>query len=106
MSAQPEFLINAIGVAAGIASTASFIPQLLKILRERSAASVSLKMFALTATSFALWATFGLLTGAWPLACANIACFALAAAILALRVRFGDGEGKAVRRRTKGGGRV
>lgn len=45
-------LINAVGVFAAGCSMASFIPQVLKLVKERDAASVSLKMHAVTVTGF------------------------------------------------------
>ena len=83
-----NLLINAVGVAAGLCSMASFIPQILKIWRERDASGVSLRMFAVTCTAFALWAVFGLLQGSWPIVLSNAVCFALASAIVVLRLRY------------------
>lgn len=79
-----------VGSAAGICSMASFVPQLWKILRERDATGVSLRMFAVTIAAFALWTTFGLLQGAWPIIISNGVCMALAVSIFTLRLRFGE----------------
>jgi MtN3 and saliva related transmembrane protein len=84
-------LINAVGVAAGLCSMASFIPQILKIWRDRDASGVSLRMFAVTCTAFALWTAFGALQESWPIVLSNTVCFVLASAIVALRLRYGDG---------------
>ena len=86
------WLASAVGVLAGICSMASFLPQIAKIWRERQAVGVSLRMFAVTMTAFALWTAFGLLQRSWPIALANAVCFVLAGSIVALRLRFGDGE--------------
>ncbi len=37
----------------------SFLPQAVKIIREKAAASVSARMYVVTATGFILWAAFG-----------------------------------------------
>lgn len=87
-----EAIINAVGVAAGACSMASFVPQIAKILRERDATAVSLRMFAVTCTAFALWTLFGALQGSWPLIASNAVCLALATTIVALRLRYGGGE--------------
>lgn len=68
----------------------SFIPQIVKILRERSAAAVSLHMYAVTIIGFACWTTFGVLTNSWPVTLANAVCLALTSTILVLRLRFGS----------------
>lgn len=86
------FVINAVGVAAGLCSMASFVPQIIKILRTRDASGVSLRMFSVTTTAFVLWTTFGVLQGSWPIAVSNGVCLMLVLAIVALRLRFGDGS--------------
>lgn len=85
-------LINIVGSAAGMCSMASFIPQIRKILSERSAKGVSLVMFSVTVTAFVLWTVYGLLLQSWPIALSNGVCLALSLTIVALRLKFGDGE--------------
>jgi MtN3 and saliva related transmembrane protein len=84
-----ESLINAVGVAAGLCSMASFVPQLVKIAREKDATGVSLHMFAITIVGFALWITYGVLQNAWPVAASNSVCLLLAISIFGLRLRYG-----------------
>ena len=84
-------LIDAVGVAAGVCSMSSFVPQILKILRERHAESVSLRMYIVTVTGFVLWTTYGALLGSWPIWVSNAVNLALAATILALKLRYGSG---------------
>ena len=38
----------------------SFLPQVIKIAREKDASSVSLRMYVVTVTGFALWIVYGL----------------------------------------------
>lgn len=95
MENAPTWLINTIGVAAGLCSMASFVPQIAKIWRERDASGVSLHMFAVTVTAFVLWTVFGVLQQSWPIALCNGVCLALATIIVVLRLRFGDGQTQA-----------
>lgn len=92
MPEAPIWLVNAIGVIAGVCSMTSFIPQIVKILRERSAAAVSLHMYAVTIVGFICWTAFGVLTNSWPITLANAVCLALVTTILVLRLRFGGEE--------------
>jgi MtN3 and saliva related transmembrane protein len=92
MSAAPEWLINGFGVAAGLCSMASFVPQIAKIMRERAAQGISLRMYAVTTVGFVCWTTYGALSGSWPVTLANAVCLVLVSVILALRLRFGDGK--------------
>jgi MtN3 and saliva related transmembrane protein len=91
MPDAPAWLINAIGVIAGLCSMASFVPQIVKIVRERRATGVALRMYAITIVGFICWTAFGILSGSWPVAVANAVCLILVTTILVLRLRFGDG---------------
>ncbi|TAL32522.1 SemiSWEET family sugar transporter [Phenylobacterium sp.] len=77
-----------VGTGAALCSMASFTPQIVKIVRERDASAVSLRMYAVTVTGFILWTAYGLMTGSWPVAASNIVCLALSATILVLKWRF------------------
>jgi MtN3 and saliva related transmembrane protein len=81
-------IADLVGAGAALCSMTSFVPQIAKIVRERDATSVSLRMYAVTVTGFSLWTAYGLMIGSWPVAAANIVCLALAATILALKWRF------------------
>jgi MtN3 and saliva related transmembrane protein len=87
--------VDAIGVAAGVASMASFVPQIAKIWKDKDASGVSLRMFSITVTAFVLWTVYGVLSSSWPVAASNIVCLTLAAIIVGLRLKFGDGEAAA-----------
>jgi MtN3 and saliva related transmembrane protein len=82
-------LINALGVAAALCSMTSFVPQVVKIWREKHAGSVSLRMYIVTVTGFSLWTVYGVLLGSWPLVGSNLVCLSLSAVILALKLRYG-----------------
>jgi MtN3 and saliva related transmembrane protein len=85
-------LINAIGVLAALCSMTSFLPQVVKIWRERDASSVSLRMYLVTVSGFGLWTVYGLLLKSWPLIGSNLISLILAATILVLKLRFGDAQ--------------
>lgn len=82
---------NTIGTAAGLCSMVSFVPQIVKILREKDAEGVALHMYMITVTGFVLWTTYGVLLKSWPVAVSNAVCLLLTTAILILRIRYGSG---------------
>lgn len=82
--------VDVIGTAAALCSMVSFTPQILKIWREKDASSVSLRMWLLTVTGFALWTTYGVMLGSWPVILSNAVCLILSGVVLALRWRFRD----------------
>ena len=77
-----------IGTLAALCSMASFVPQIIKIWRDRDAESVSLRMYLVTVTGFTLWTAYGVMTHSWPVVGSNIVCLILAAIILGLTWRF------------------
>ena len=89
---ESQLLINVIGTGAALCTITSFVPQIIKIIRERDASSVSLRMYALTVSAFSLWTIYGVMLGAWPLVAANSVSLALAATALVCKWRFRDGD--------------
>lgn len=81
-----------VGVGAALCSMTSFVPQILKILRERDASSVSLRMYLITVTGFALWIAYGLSVGSWPVAASNTVRLLLSGVVLALKWRLEHGR--------------
>lgn len=81
-------LSDVVGTGAALCSMASFVPQILKIVRERDASSVSLRMYAVTVTGFTLWVAYGVLSRAWPVIASNAVCLLLSATILVLKRRY------------------
>jgi MtN3 and saliva related transmembrane protein len=86
--------IEAIGLFAGALSCVSFVPQILKLTRQRDASGVSRRMYVVTVTAFALWLAYGLAHGRPALIAGNGICLLLAAAILALKI-WRDRQGRA-----------
>lgn len=83
-------LADIIGTLAAICSMASFVPQIVKIWRERDASAVSLRMYLVTVTGFSLWTAYGVMTASWPVTASNVVCLGLSATILLMKWRFRD----------------
>jgi MtN3 and saliva related transmembrane protein len=81
---------DAIGYIAATLTTIAFVPQAWKTWKTKSAAGVSLRMYAIFTLGVALWLAYGLLIGAWPVIVANVVTLVLALFILAMRLKFGD----------------
>ena len=82
-----DWLPTALATVAGILSTSSFVPQVLKAWRERDTAAISKRMYLVTVTAFVLWSAYGFLIGAWPLIVFNLLSLGLSGTILALKLR-------------------
>jgi MtN3 and saliva related transmembrane protein len=81
-------LTDAVGLLAGLLTTISLIPQAMKIWKSRSAGDVSLKMFVAFSAGIALWLAYGILMKELPMILWNSVSLALAAAILAMKLKF------------------
>ena len=80
---------DALGFAAGTLTTISFVPQVYRIVKTRSAHDISWLMFGIFSVGVCLWLWYGIRVGALPLIVANVVTLCLAAAILFLKWRYG-----------------
>ena len=80
--------VDLIGYGAATLTTISFVPQLLRVIRLRSAHDVSLGMFLIFTVGTALWLTYGALAHSLPVMIANAITFVLALAILLLKLKY------------------
>lgn len=80
-------IVTIVGVAAALFSIASFVPQAWKLWRTHEAKGLSAKMWIFNTTAFALWTTYGVFLGKWPIIATNAICFVLAGFILVMKLR-------------------
>ena len=83
-----ELLTNAIGTAAALFSSSSFVWQIRKIVQTKDASSVSLKTYAFTVTCFVLWVIYGFRITSWPIVGANAAALLMSSTVLLLKWRY------------------
>lgn len=76
-----------VGMVAGLCSTSSFVPQVVKAWREGDTEAISKRMYVVTVSAFSLWIVYGVMIGSWPIIAFNIASLLLSGAILVLKVR-------------------
>jgi MtN3 and saliva related transmembrane protein len=81
------FDAETIGLIAAALTTISFLPQVIRVIRTNDTAAISLWMYALFVTGIALWGVYGWMIASRPVVISNIVTFALAAFILAQKVR-------------------
>ena len=79
--------VTALGTVAGLLTTGSFVPQVVKAWREGDTAALSLRMYLVMTGAFALWLGYGLVIGSRPVVVFNVCNLALGAAILWLKLR-------------------
>ena len=87
--------VNYLGFAAAACTTCSFIPQVLLVWRQRSAAGISTGMYLIFCFGVLLWFCYGLTIGAWPIIIANGVTLLLASSVLVMKWRFEKGAAAA-----------
>lgn len=80
--------VSLIGSVAAFCTTLSFVPQLLRVWRLKSARDISLTMFLVFSFGVFLWLVYGMFIHSGPIMLANGATLALSLAILALKLRY------------------
>ncbi len=81
-----------LGFLAGALTTIAFVPQVVRIVRTRSARDISWGMFSIFSAGVALWLWYGIRLGSPPLIAANVVTLGLALSILFLKWRYGAGS--------------
>ena len=87
-SASTAKLYSWIGSTAAACTTFSFLPQLIRVWRRKSARDISLLMFLLFSFGLACWLVYGIGIGSGPITAANAVTLVLALAILLLKLRY------------------
>lgn len=82
-------MVEIIGSVGATCTTLAFVPQVLQIWKTRSAKDVSLPMYVTFMVGVICWFTYGLMLNAWPIIVANIITFALALAVILMKLRWG-----------------
>ena len=80
--------IDVIGYVAATCTTLSFLPQLFRVVKLKSARDISLGMFLIFSVGTALWLTYGLLSHSKPGTVANAVTFLLSVSILWMKLRY------------------
>lgn len=82
-------LVDAVGATAAVLTTVCWLPQALKIIRERETRAISLPATSLFTLGQACWLAYGLALSDWPIVGANAVTLALMLVIIGLKIRHG-----------------
>ncbi len=80
--------IDILGLLAGTFTTISFLPQVIKIWRSKSAKDISLAMFSIFSVGVLLWLIYGLFINSLPVILANAVTLVLASTILVFKFKY------------------
>jgi MtN3 and saliva related transmembrane protein len=82
-------MVEIFGSIGAACTTLSFVPQVLKIWKTRSAKDVSLPMYLMFIVGIICWLVYGLMLNAWPIIIANVVTIVLALAVVVMKLRWG-----------------
>ncbi len=80
--------VDILGLTAAIITTFTFLPQVIKVWKEKSAKDVSSLMFIIAITNEILWIGYGILRNDWIIIATNAILMIMAIAILYFKQKF------------------
>lgn len=82
--------VDALGYLAGAVTTLTFLPQVIKTWREKSAKDISLLMFLIAATNEVMWIVYGALLNPfnWIIVSTNAILLVMASTMIYFKYRF------------------
>ena len=80
--------IQVIGIAAGVLTSISMIPQLIKMIQKKEAKDVSIIMLLILISGLVLWAVYGFMRDDIPIIATNCFSFLVNVVVLTLRIRY------------------
>jgi MtN3 and saliva related transmembrane protein len=81
-------IVSFLGLLAASLTTISFLPQVLKTWKSRSAKVLSLGMFLTFTLGVALWLVYGVMINDLPVILANVVTLLLASTLLFFKLRW------------------
>jgi len=82
-----------LGYTAGAITSLTFLPQVIKTWKEKSAKDVSLLMFIVAASNEVLWIIYGILQNDWVIILTNVCVLAMSLVMIFLKLRYGKKGG-------------
>jgi len=82
-------IVTIIGLVAAGLTTSSFIPQALKIIKDKETRDISLLMYILLDAGIFLWFIYGLLIKSMPVVVANGITLVFTTLVLLLKLKMG-----------------
>jgi len=80
--------VDILGYSAGAITALTFLPQVIKTWKERSAKDVSLWMFIIAAINEVMWIWYGVLLNNWVIILTNTIVLAMSSTMIYLKLRY------------------
>ena len=77
-----------LGYAAGAVTAFTFLPQVIKTWREKSAKDISLNMFLIAFANEIMWLVYGILLHNWVIILTNAVMLVMSGIMIALKLKY------------------
>ncbi len=80
--------VDILGYSAGAITSLTFLPQVIKTWKVKSAKDISLLMFVIAAVNEVMWIAYGILLDNWVIILTNIIVLSMALTMIYFKLRF------------------
>lgn len=80
--------VDILGYSAGAITSLTFLPQVIKTWKVKSAKDISLLMFVIAAINEVMWIAYGVLLDNWVIILTNIIVLSMALTMIYFKLRF------------------
>ena len=80
--------VDILGYAAGAITSLTFLPQVIKTWKEKSAKDISLLMFVIAAINEVMWIAYGALLNNWVIILTNVIVLVMSLTMIYLKFRY------------------
>jgi len=80
--------VEILGYSAGFITSLTFLPQVLKTWKEKSAKDISLLMFVIAAINEVMWIVYGVLLDNWVIISTNAVVLSMSLIMIFLKFRY------------------
>ncbi len=80
--------VDILGYTAGAITSLTFLPQVVKTWRSRSAADISLLMFLIAAINEVMWIAYGVLLDNWVIILTNAIVLSMSLTMIYFKLRY------------------
>jgi len=84
--------VNILGYSAGFITSLTFLPQVIKTWKEKSAKDISLLMFVIAAINEVMWIAYGILKNDWVIIITNVVVIAMSIIMIFLKLRYNNAK--------------
>ena len=80
--------VEILGYAAGAVTCLTFLPQVIKTWKSKSAKDVSMNMFLIAAANEVMWIIYGVLLNNWVIILTNAVVLSMSLTMIWLKIRY------------------